>query len=178
MDDWKAVGQVYTDYTGDTQHRDHKGAQSDPVTVYTNTTGRNDFHIMKVAHDKKNIYLYVETVDPITPKSGDNWMRLYIDADRNFTTGWKGYDYRLIGGTTLQQFVKDEWQDVNKKPFKYSIDKNKLMITIPRTFPRLKDKLNFEFKWTDNMQADDPLDWYVNGDTAPGGRFNYIYTEK
>jgi len=26
------------------------------------------------------------------------------------------------------------------------------------------------------MQDDnDPLDWYVNGDTAPGGRFNYIY---
>ena len=27
------------------------------------------------------------------------------------------------------------------------------------------------------MQTDDdPLDWYVNGDVAPGGRFNYIYT--
>jgi hypothetical protein len=27
------------------------------------------------------------------------------------------------------------------------------------------------------MQADDdPLDWYIHGDVAPGGRFNYIYT--
>jgi hypothetical protein len=31
--------------------------------------------------------------------------------------------------------------------------------------------------FSDNMQVDDdPLDWYVNGDTAPGARFNYIYT--
>ena len=38
-------------------------------------------------------------------------------------------------------------------------------------------RLDFEFKWSDNMQNDDdPLDWYVNGDMAPGGRFNYIYT--
>jgi len=175
LSDWQTISRVYTDYTGDTQHRNHAGAQSEPATVYTNTTGRNDFHIMKVAHDKNNFYFYVETSDNITPNTGDNWMRLYIDADRKATTGWKGYDYRIIGGKTLQQYVNGNWQNVGNKSLKTVVEKNKMMITVPRTFPLLKNVSDFEFKWTDNMQAEDPMDWYVNGDTAPGGRFNYVY---
>ena len=177
LSDWQQVDWVYTDYTGDTQHRNHPGAQSEPAVVYTNTTGRNDFHIMKTAHDKANLYFYVETVDDITPNTGDNWMRLYIDADRNATTGWKGYDYRIIGGTTLQQHVNGRWQNTGKA-LETTVEKNRMMITVPRTFPLLANTLDFEFKWTDNMQAEDPMDWYVNGDAAPGGRFNYVYTEK
>ena len=38
------------------------------------------------------------------------------------------------------------------------------------------DALNIEFKWSDNMQKEDPMDWYLNGDVAPGGRFNFVYT--
>ena len=176
LNQWDKIDSVYTDYTGDTQHRNHPGAQSDPPTTYTNTTGRNDFHIMKVAHDKKNLYFYVKTVDDITPNTGDHWMRLYIDADRNATTGWKGYDYRIINGGTLQQYAHGEWINVNKKAFKTIIEKNRMMITVPRSFPHLTNTLNFEFKWTDNMQTEDPMDWYVNGDAAPGGRLNYVYT--
>jgi hypothetical protein len=178
MSDWLQVGMVYTDYTGDTQHRNHPGAQSEPTHVYTNTTGRNDFRIMKVAHDKKNLYIYVETVNNITPGNGDDRRRMYIDADRNATTGWKGYDYRIIGGFTLQQYVSGEWKMAGKKPLPIIIENNKMMISVPRTFPLLTNTLNFEFKWTDNMQVEDPMDWYVNGDAAPGGRFNYIYTEQ
>jgi hypothetical protein len=40
------------------------------------------------------------------------------------------------------------------------------------------EPLNFEFKWSDNMQEDgNIMDFYVNGDVAPAGRFNYIYKE-
>jgi hypothetical protein len=178
LNDWDRMGAVYTDYTGDAQHRNHPGAQSEPATTYTNTTGRNDFHIMKVAHNKENIFFYVKTVNDITPNMGDNWMRLYIDADRNAATGWKGYDYRIVGGATLQRYINGEWKNVNKKAFDHTIEKNKMMIAVPRSFLHLMPTLNFEFKWADNMQAEDPMDWYVNGDTAPGGRFNYVYMEK
>lgn len=177
--EWEKVDAVYIDYIDDVQHRNHLGAQSEPLTTYTNTTGRNDFHIMKVAHDKKSLYFYVKTVDNITPNTGDNWMRLYIDADRNFSTGWKGYDYRIVDGATLQHYVDGKWKNVNKKPFNRIIEKNRMMITVPRSLLNLMSgTLNFEFKWSDNMQVEDPLDWYVNGDTAPGGRFNYVYTSK
>lgn len=39
--------------------------------------------------------------------------------------------------------------------------------------------VDLEFKWTDNTLVDgDVLDWYVSGDSAPLGRFNYVYTQK
>jgi len=47
-----------------------------------------------------------------------------------------------------------------------------------RAISKSKEALNFEFKWSDNMQKEDPMDWYVNGDVAPGGRFNYVYQTK
>ena len=179
LNDWNKIDAVYTDYTGDTQHRNHPGFQSEPVIIYTNTIGRNDFHIMKVAHDKKNLYFYAETVDDITPNTGDNWMRLFIDADRNFSTGWNGYDYRITGGQTLQRYADGEWKNVNKKPVKNIVEKNRMMITVPRSFLHLMTgKPNFEFKWSDNMQTEDPMDWYVNGDVAPGGRFNFVFQEQ
>jgi hypothetical protein len=52
-------------------------------------------------------------------------------------------------------------------------------IKIPRALLSLKDqKLNFEFKWTDNIQqAGDIMDFYISGDAAPAGRFNFVYQE-
>jgi hypothetical protein len=50
---------------------------------------------------------------------------------------------------------------------------NELLIKIPNSTIGLPAKgFNIEFKWSDNMMKDDPLDWYINGDTAPGGRLN------
>lgn len=179
MADWNKVSLSYADYTGDTEHRNHPGAQSKPETIYTNNTGRNDFHILKVARDNKNLFFYAETVADITPASGDNWMRLYIDIDRNPKTGWNGYDYRIVKGIVLQQYINKEWKNISKKPLAQIVEKNKLMITVPLTLLQLQAKpLDFEFKWSDNMQQEDPLDWYINGDAAPGGRFNYQYGEK
>jgi hypothetical protein len=39
--------------------------------------------------------------------------------------------------------------------------------------------MDFEFKWSDNMQEEgNGMDFYVNGDAAPGGKSNFIYTER
>lgn len=55
-----------------------------------------------------------------------------------------------------------------------------MMIIIPIKYLNISSqKINLEFKWSDNIQHDgDPMDWYINGDVAPGGRFNFIYVEK
>jgi len=174
--DWTDVYPAYKDYTGETQPRNHAGAPAD--LIYTNVTGRNDFDVLKVARDKKNIYFYAKTVANITSNSGSNWMRLYLDIDRNAATGWSGYDYRIDGGNKLQQYKDGVWK--NKQTLKYVVDGNQMMVTVPMSYlSNIPEPLNFEFKWSDNMQNDnDPLDWYVNGDVAPGGRFNYIYTLK
>jgi hypothetical protein len=55
---------------------------------------------------------------------------------------------------------------------------NQMELRIPRALLGLpsKNPLDFEFKWTDNVPASaDILDFYVYGDVAPGGRFNYHY---
>ncbi|GAA4441369.1 hypothetical protein GCM10023091_26540 [Ravibacter arvi] len=176
--DWDSVFPEYTDYTGDTAPRHHPGAPVDPPTTYVNTTGRNDFHRAKVARDQKNIYFYISTVKPVSKQDGNNWMVLYLDTDRSHRTGWKGFDLRVTGGETLQKFRNGKWTESGKVSCK--TEGNQMMITIPRNSLGEPDApVNLEFKWSDNMQDEtEPLDWYLNGDAAPGGRFNFIACEK
>ena len=37
------------------------------------------------------------------------------------------------------------------------------------------ESFTLEFKWSDNRQSDDPMDFYVNGDAAPRGRMNWTF---
>jgi hypothetical protein len=124
-------------------------------------------------HDQQNIYFYAETVDPVTPASGDNRMRLYLRTNKTADVGWHGYDYRIVKGNTLQQYAKEAWKDM--KTVEFQVTGNKMMITVPRSETGLQESIDIEYKWTDNMQQEDPLDWYVNGDCAPGARFNCMY---
>ncbi|QRR02156.1 hypothetical protein [Dyadobacter sandarakinus] len=177
LDDWKDVALTYRDYTGDTRERNHPGAQTEPAMMYVNKTGRNDFDILKVARDGKHLYFYAQTAAGISPNTDNKWMRLYLDTDRKPSTGWKGYDYRVVSGSTLQEYRGNQWRDAGKVT--HQVQGNRMMISIPRSsLKNLNTPLNLEFKWSDNMQADDePLDWYVNGDAAPGGRFNFLMIE-
>jgi hypothetical protein len=174
--DWKNVLPVYTDYIDDAKPRYHPGAQSKPAVIYTNCTGRNDLYKMKVARNTHDLFFYAETTENITGERTENWMQLYIDIDRNVKTGWQGYDYRIIEGNKIQIWDNKKWVTISKTTF--MVDKNKLMITIPFQILRIENQpINIEFKWCDNMQNyNDPLEWYINGDAAPGGRFNYIYS--
>jgi hypothetical protein len=70
--------------------------------------------------------------------------------------------------------VDNQWKSVETVSTR--VEKNQLMYTIPLDAVKRNGKaLEIEFKWSDNMQSEDPMDWYLNGDVAPGGRFNYLY---
>jgi hypothetical protein len=62
----------------------------------------------------------------------------------------------------------------------YSVKGNVLTVCIPKTMlgiPAEELDFQFGFKWTDNTLEDgDIMQWYLNGDVAPVGRFNYCYT--
>ncbi len=175
--DWEEVTPVYTDYQGDTEKREHPSAVLNPAIQYSNTTGRNDFTLLKVARDKKTIYFLAETAKPIINSKDEQWMRLYINSDRDHTSGWMGYDFRINAGRDLQQYGNGQWKTIAKVSVK--TEENRLMYSFPlKVISGQKGELNFEFKWSDNMQDEDPMDWYVNGDVAPGGRFNYLYQTK
>lgn len=177
MEDWDEVPATYRDYIGDTDPRNHPAAFTVPAVTYTNNTGRNDFELMKVARDRRNLYFYVQTVDPIQLEEADNCMTLWIDVDRNPETGWYGYDYRVNYGSELQQYENGVWRTISDVASE--TEGNRMFVTIPRNVLQgISADPDIEFKWSDNMQQADPMDWYVNGDAAPGGRFNYIYTTK
>jgi len=185
FDDWTDVTPEYRDHAYDTTHRGHMGWGS--VDWYTNDTGRNDFVTAKVSRDAENIYFMVETREPITPASGSNWMLLFIDADRDHSSGWEGYDFVLNREvlspetTTLKKFERGadgsiSWNTVAEVPMR--VEGNRMEATIPASLLGWKEVASggFDFKWADNPQhLDDISEFFVSGDVAPSRRFNYRY---
>ena len=183
--EWDDVTPRYTAYRGNTFHRDHDGAYN---THYTDNSGRNDIVAARVAHDADNLYFYVETADKLTPSSDPAWMQLFIDADRSKDTGWAGYDFVInrVSPSANEAVVercssKDGswlWETAGKAAYKVS--GNVLEIAVPKRLLGFDSgAVDFEFKWNDNMQyPGSVMDFYVSGDTAPGGRFNYVYSSR
>jgi hypothetical protein len=166
---------------GDTTFRSHQGWGS--AGAYTNTTGRNDIVTAKVARDQNNIYFFVSTAANLTPRTDEQWMMLFIDADCDGTNGWHGYDY-LINGTPLNALNASlkhttggwNWTEVAQVPFRMS--GNKMEISVQRSALGVPpgSKITFDFHWADNIQhTDDITEFFMSGDSAPDRRFNYRY---
>jgi hypothetical protein len=177
---WDDVKPYYKHYRGNTFHRDHRGRYDQ---YYVNTTGRNDIVGAKVARDAHNIWFYVETDEKLSPSTDRNWMMLFIDADRDKSTGWNGYDY-IINYVSpkgkkaiVSKNVGGWWEWTPCAEVKMSVNNNRLEIEAPRAVLGLDGKnIDIEFKWSDNMQeAGNIMDFYVNGDVAPSGRFNFVF---
>lgn len=180
---WADVGPEFIGYKGGTEER--RGAGFDKM-IYTNDTGRNDIVLSKVSHDAEKVYFYVETAENLTPSSDKNWMRLYINTDRKYSTGWEGYDFVVnrVSPTANEVIIEKcigvdntyKYTEVARAP--YTVSGNKLMLEISKDVLGLADTLDIEFKWHDNGVNDGSvLDFYQNGDTAPVGRFNYRYVD-
>ena len=180
---WNDVLPEYMDEVDDTFSRDSPGYNGS--TRLVNHTGRNDLVMMKVARDSSNIYFYAKTKYPITSYSDSNWMTLFIDIDRNHATGWEGYDFLIDhrvkdSHTTILEMTKNGWNWEPVGEVQFRMKGKELMISVPRKALGLAaGQVEFEFKWADNWQRDNSIDEFlVNGDTAPLGRFNYLYTSK
>ena len=178
---WDSVGPYYIAYIGNTFDRDSVGYVG---THYTNTTGRNDIVGAKVARDSENLYFMVECNENITPYTDDNWMRLFIDVGDS-SSSWEGFEYVLNKTSpskteaVLEKF-KGSWDTETVGKVEYSLSGKYLTVKIPKALLGItSDSFTVNFKWNDNMQKDgDIMDFYVNGDTAPGGRFMYSYVVK
>lgn len=183
FDDWKNVRPEFRDMIGDTAHRGWKGWGS--AGTYVNNTGRNDFVRLKVAYDTNFVYFYAETKDRITSSKLPNWMLLFIDADRNSSTGWHGYDYMVnsnVSGPTTTTLMRTTggWNWKQFSSVSYSVSGYKMEIRIPRReLGLIGKKVAFDFHWADNIQKnDDIIEFAVSGDSAPDRRFNYHFEQR
>ena len=179
---WEDVQPAYVDDAGDTAHRAHPGWGT--AGPYTNRTGRNDFVLLKIARDERNLYAYARTREPVTAAEGADWMTLWINAGA--ATGWAGYDFavnrrRDAGGRALiERLAADaKGQPVGEAALR--VEGCALMLAIPRAALGLAENarpLRFEFKWADGFRDAGDIDAFtLNGDAAPDGRFNYLFHE-
>jgi len=186
FDQWSDVGPEYFGFKGGTEPRDaYLRHLKTPVSNYT---GRNDIVASKVARDKENLYFYVQTAEDLTPHTDASWMRLFINTDRKYKTGWEGYDFVINRvSPTEDKAVLEKWVGKNIEDWDfekvadvdYTYEGNKMMVKIPKSLLNVGEKIDIEFKWNDNMQSQgDIMDFYVNGDTAPIGRFAYRYVDE
>lgn len=175
---WDSVLPEYNHYTGG-KKRDSAGWMG---TYYTNDTFRNDIAKAKVAYDSENVYFYVETVDKLTESSDSAWMRLFIDTDTSgITANWEGFEYVINRASPKNGKVTVErstggWDFEQVALADYTVKDNVLQIAVPRNALKLNgENIKFGFKWSDNMQSNDIMDFYSNGDVAPGGRFTFVF---
>lgn len=182
FEDWDDVQPEYSAYKGNTGHRDALGKCD---IHYVDCSGRNDITGAKVARDNEYVYFHVRTAEKLTPATDRNWMMLFLDVDRDKATGWEGYDYVVNyetpekGKATVSRSCGvNAWNWQPCETVSYEVKDNQLVIRIPRSLDKALEKdLDFEFKWVDNMQDEgNPMDFYVSGDSAPLGRFNYVFT--
>lgn len=194
---WDKVSPDFKHYRGNTFDRYHYD-HSNSGAIYADNTGRNDFVDARVTRDNRYIYFYVETDGAITSRTDPGWMRLFINIDRDYTTGWKGYDFCLnyrnpANDNTgyVSSCVNNAWNWTDAGTFDYAVSGNKMELRVSRELLGVASgNLDFEFKWSDNMQLYDGnynvdnsngtawvLDFLVSGDCAPGGRFNFHYME-
>ena len=177
--EWSNISPVFRDPTGDTKHRSY--FDDEKVYLNTNNTGRNDIIESKITYDDSNIYFYVKTNEILTSWQDNNWMILYIDADRDFTTGWNGYDFAInmeiinLNTTTIKSFANEAWEILGTTKFLSS--GNELEIVVSKASVGITSNTpQFYFKWIDNQQKlMDIKDVLINGDAAPDRRFSYYF---
>ena len=179
--DWSAVSPVYRDYKGNTPCRDYDGYDE---YHYTNTTFRNDFTEARVAYDSENIYFMAETAKDISPYTEPAWMRLFIDVSET-EEGWETFEYVVNRLTPTENEAvlersKGGWNWEKVCGVKYTVNGNRIVICIPKaSFNIYNNDFKVNFKWSDNMQTEgDVMDFYVNGNAAPGARFKYTFKSK
>ncbi len=178
ISEWDSVFPEYNHYKS-TTNRDCAGWKG---YTYKNDTGRNDIVQAKVAFDSESVYFMVKTAENLTPETDDGWMQLFIDTDTSgISPEWAGFEYKVydyspengkaILGKYTEASVFTEAAEIS-----YTANGNVLQLEIPRKALGLTDEnVKFNFKWSDNLGEDDAMNFYINGDSAPGGRFSFTF---
>lgn len=179
--DWDDAGITYREYTGDIAPRNY--AAYDAVGRYENYTGRNEFEILKTTADDNNIFFYARCVNDIIDRNEKNPVRLFIKSADNCAASWNGYNFMVEidindAKSAMLKICSDNgrflWRDLYRT--ECMLVGKEIQLKINREWINIcSENFSLEFKWVDNMQQNDIMDFYINGDSAPRGRLNYVY---
>lgn len=179
--DWKEVKASYGDFVGDTAIRNWYGWGR--IGTYKNTSGRNDISLCKVTNDGKNLYFYVQCSTAVSAHSGNDWMRLYISTENSSAGNWEGFDFRINGKVasktkTICEQSEGGFKWTPRGEVRYSYSGKIMEIEVPFSMLGIAnaDEFRIEFKWIDNAAGSGDIQTCMSdGDSAPDGRFRYIY---
>jgi hypothetical protein len=176
---WDDVRPVYHDHGLDTLPRDFAGCGNKHYAV---RSGRNDFRVLKIARDDRNVYFYAQTEEPITSPTDPNWMWLLVHVDGTAAPNWEGFNFRVNSRICGESETSVEsctggwrWRQVGAAA--YRVEGRRLHLAIPRKLLGIQPGgFAVEFKWIDNAQCPGDI-WTASGAgaAAPDGRFRYRY---
>lgn len=167
---WNGV-RSYPDFIGEAMNRNYRNYLGN--AMLTDDTARNDIASVKVAHDSEKMYFRVETAADVTPyENGDkSWMNIRIGTKKDGI----GYDY----------VINREYGKLSKiENGKYStvcdceihVSGNVMTVAVPLALIGQTGELPaIRFKVSDNVDASDVMNFYIQGDSAPVGRLSYTY---
>lgn len=185
VEQWKGT-EAYKDFTGDVAERNYKSSNFS-LPDYTNNTGRNDIELTRVTYDADNVYFSVKCVDDITPYEQDDktWMNIFIEVDNlSGFSSWENYQFvinrSVNGNKSSVENLKSNGSSVKIGDADICVKGKYLTLSVPRkTLGLTKTDFCLRFKVADHVtNYTDINDYYVNGDSAPIGRFNYTFKTK
>ncbi|MBR6720341.1 MAG: hypothetical protein IKL74_05465 [Clostridia bacterium] len=175
---WENVGPEFLNYKG--QDRSGKDAFTDSrigeVKTYDIKVA-NRVISSKAARDGENLYFMAKADKAIALEDGA--LQLLINSDRNPKTGVDGYDYvlgRIIGKAEALAKNGEEITYTEIGTYEYAVSGDSIQLKLPRVLIGETEKIDMELKWLSGTYTE-VIDFYSNLNTAPIGRFNYLYTE-
>lgn len=181
LSQWEGIA-GFADFRGDTAPRDH-ASSNDALPKYKERSGRNDIVHVRAVYDAENITFLITCAKDITDyESGDKtWMNILLAADEG---SWNGYRYavnRKVGEAvgSIEKLGEDGegqelcgWADIR-------VNGKYLTVQIPRSAVGMEGDFTLQFKVCDHVTGyTDILNYYIEGDCAPIGRFNYTVSGK
>ena len=130
------------------------------------------------------MYFYIKTADVLTDPSETGWMTIFIDTGAEGGFG-NAYDIAVNrisprdGKTTVEYFKDGEWKQLGYADIRY--EGCEMMIAVDRhdIYSETAGGLwDLRFKVADNYVDGDVMSFYTSGDSAPYGRYNFVFSEK
>ncbi|MDO5477597.1 MAG: hypothetical protein Q4G23_00345, partial [Clostridia bacterium] len=171
---WDSVTPSYYNYEGIDRNGTSGYLNPETGKVWTYTTeSSNRVVFSKASRDGENIYFMAKAPEGKSIAS----TALYINVDRNPATGWEGFDYVAgRGGSASVESLASDKTTAYIGDATVVRNGNVMQIKIPRTLINETGSADFEFKWV-HGEFSSVTELYSLSNTAPVGRFSYLYTE-
>lgn len=170
---WDTVTPAYYNYSAENRDSESGYLVNGSTVKYTTNSGSRVI-LAKVSRDADKLYFMAQGGEGASLAD----TALYINADRNAATGLEGYNF-IIGrnGSSKVEAISADGTYTEVGSAEIVRNGSVMQLSVSRALLGLSETLDFEFKLVAGT-FDDVIELYEKQNTAPIGRFNYLYTEK